>query len=350
MVNLFRRGPAEPGSLTAGLLALLEHCDPSLLNGLLERAGIDSDVPVGAELAVEFPAPGGPTATGVITAPQLRVTLITQAPGERWEPQAAAALDGTVLAVTMGGRAPEHVHGLTWEQVDRWLAAAAERYDPESRTGFLVRQFRAYLAELGIEYFAGFAPEQLEGAADAFAGFNQFHQTADRFFQRFAAALAAGREGAAQVRQSRAEDLLTGYFYRDYGGAPFGPAGFLRLAFHVPEQELQLSFWVVPGVGTDAHERLREALSGNGDFLEALRGLEEKPLLWLWSPGGDRKLPLEAFRPALLTEIDWAQYQTGIQRSVPFESLTGEGLVDRVTDLMAELLAALAPVLSPQLH
>lgn len=350
MVNLFRRGPAEPGSLTAALLALLEHCDPSLLNGLLERAGIDSDVPVGAEVQVQFPAPGGPPAAGVITAPGLRVTVITQAPGERWDPQAAAGLGDTVLAVTLGARAPEGVHGLTWERVDRWLATAAEQYDPESRTGFLVRQFRAYLAELGIEYFAGFSPEQLEGAAGAFAGFNHFHQTADRFFQRFAAALAAGREGAAQVRQSRAEDLLTGYFYRDYGGAPFGPAGFLRLAFHVPEQELQLSFWVVPGVGTDVHERLREALTDNPGFVNLLQGLEEKPLLWLWSPGGDRKLPLADLRPAALADIEWGQYQVGIQRSAPFDRLAGEGLVERVGELMEELLGALAPVLNPQLH
>lgn len=346
MVNLFRQLPAAQGSLTAALLALLEHSDRDLLNGLLRQAGLPAQVPGSAELGVEFPAPDGPPAAGRLEAPDLRLTVLTQAPGEAL-PSPGDAAAGDVLAVTLTGRAPEGVHSLSWEQVDRWLAGAAERYDAESRTGFLIRQFRALLPEMGIEYFPGFETEQLAAAPGALRAFGQFLQTAGQFFERLAPALGAAREGLAQVRQSRAEDSLAGYIYRDYTAPAFTPAGFLRVALHLPQSELQTSLWLAPG---PAHTRLREVLSEDDRFLEGLRQLEQDPLLWLWSAQDERKLPLDEFRPEALAELTWAQYQAGVQRSVPLDSLAGPGSVDRTTELAEQLLAVLSPVLVAVLH
>jgi hypothetical protein len=350
MVNLFRRAPAEPGSLTAALLALLEHSDRDLLNGFLRRAGIGAQLERGADLTVQFPAPDGPPTAGLISAPHLSLTLVTQAPGERLDPSSAADSSGSLLAVTVAGRAPEGAAALSWEQVDRWLAGACEQYDPESRTGFLLRQFRAYLSESGIEYFTGFPPEQLDEVPGAFAALTRFYQTADQFFDRFAPALTTLREGVVQARQARPEDRLAGYCYRDYTGAPFGAGGFLRLAFNLPQRELQLSLWLIPGAPADSHARLREALTRDPEFPERLRQLEHDPLLWLWSTAGERKLPLEELRPADIAELDWAQYQVGVQLSQPFANLAGEGLVQRVAESAGDLLTVLSPILTPQLH
>lgn len=346
MVNLFRPVPTEQGSLTAALLALLEHCDRDLLNGLLRTAGIPFQAEAGAEVEMTFPAPGGPPSAGWIATRHFRITIITQAPGEMLWPVGEGS--GTVLAVTLAGKAKPGTHVLSWEQLDRWLGSLEERYDVETRTGFLIRQFRTFLPEMGIEYFAGFTRDQLTGAPGALGSLSEFYQVADSFFDRFGPALAAVYEGAAQARDSRPEDLLAGYCYRDYAGPSFTPAAFLRIAFHLPEQQFQLSFWVAPG--TEQHGRLREGVLGDTDLVAQLAGLEEEPLLWLWSTGGEQKLPLEDWQPGRLEALDWSQYQAGIQRSRPFEDLSGEGLVERVIQMAEGLCGALLPVLTTVLH
>lgn len=346
MINLFRGLPTEQGSLTAALLALLEHSDRELLNGLLRRADIPVQVQAGTDVEVQFPAPGGPPAAGTLVTPSSRVTILTQAPGEPGPP-AEPGPAGETLAVTLTGKGPAGAHTLSWEQLDRWLAESAERFDPESRTGFLIRQFRAFLPEVGIEYFAGFAADQLEGAPGALEALTRFYQTAGQLFDRLAPALAASpaAEGAAQVRQSRAEDLLGGYCYRDFTGAMFGPGNFLRVALHLPQQELQISFWFMPG--GEHHTRLREALTDDA-LLTGLMELEHPPILWLWSAAGERKLPLDELTPDHLE--NWAQYQAGLQCALPFDHLAGPGLVGTVLDAAEALLTALEPLLPDVLH
>ncbi len=384
MVNLFQQGPVGPGRLTAALLALLEHGERGLLRGFLERAGMK--VKVGPEDRVRalFPAPGGPPEAGLLSLPDRQVTVISQAPGEPWDPTAlegltpapgvqagketgaeprtdggdaaeapaAPAPDGETLAITLAGRPPGAAHHLTWEQVDRWLAGQAGAYDPDSRTGFLIEQFRAFLADAGIEYFAGFEPKTVEQAPDGLAALTAFYGTADRFFERLEPALAAVRAGLAQERESRPEDLLGGYCYRDYTGGPLGPDSFLRIAFHLPQEELQVSCWTLPPEqgGSPGHARLREALAGEDYLLPRLQALGDHPLLWLWSPEEEHRTPLDELEPDAVERLPWSGRYAAVQRSLPFDQLTREGLVDRTAQMADELLEALLPVMTGVLH
>jgi hypothetical protein len=348
MVNLFRQATAGQGGLTASLLALLEHGDRELLNGLLRRAGVDYPA-AGGEVKVQFPAPDGPPGAGLIASPHFRLTIAAPAPGEPYDAGALADQDGTPLAITLAGQAPPGGHGLSWEQLDRWLAGAQEQYDPDSRTGFLIRQFRAVLPEFGIEYFAGFDPDLLERAPRAFATLTRFLQTAAQFCDRFGPALAAGREGSTAIRQARPEEQLAGYWYRDFSDPAGGPGGFLRIAFPLGESQLHLIYWLTPA-GNEAHTRLRELFLDDEGFRNTLAELRQNPLLWLWGPAGDRKLPLADLHPADLEGIDWPQHHVGLQVSLPFAELPGEDLVGRVMARLTALLEALAPVLSTLLH
>lgn len=346
MVNLFQSTRAAQGSLTAALLALLEHSDRALLDAFLHEAGIPPVLSPDAPLSATFPAPDGLPGAGEIAG----VRVITQAPGEPWNPPSLPDGDPPTLVITLSGAVPEGARTLTWEQVDRWLAARAEAYDPESRTGFLIQQFRAYLHEVGIAYFEGFAPGELANAAQAVGLLSAFFGTAEKFFTQFGRDLATVRTGAAQVRQSRAEDLLAGYCYRDYAGTALGPDSFLRVAFHLPAQAVQVSLWLVPGGALPAHARLREALLQDESFVERLQGLGEEPLLWLWSPGGEERISLDQFHPNAIANLNWVQYQVGLQSSLPFTRLSAEGSVRSIVALSEGLLAALAPVLTPLLH
>ena len=348
MVNLFRPGPAQQGSLTAALLALLEHSDRALLNGLFDRAGIPFQAGPGADLRIRFPAPEGPPGAGLIAGPDFEVTVATQAPGEEaWDPAAVLDLPGVPLTITLAGKAPPGAHGLSWEQVDRWLAAAAEQYNPESRTGFLIGQFRAVLPELGIAYFAGFEAPLLQAAPAAQQTLSQFYQVAGRFFDGLAPALGALRAGAAEIRQARPEELLAGYNYRDYSDPALGATGFLRIALNLPETRLEAVCWLTPG---DAHGRLQGLLASSPALRGALAGLQQEPLLWLWSQDGEQKLPLDALDPDTINDLSWTQSHAGIQVCLPFDAFPAEDLTGHVVGRIDALTAALAPVISSVVH
>lgn len=341
MVNLFRPGPAQQGSLTAALLALLEHSDKALLNGLLERAGIPLQARPDTPLTVRFPVPEGPPDAGLISGPDFQVSITTQVPGEPWDPAAALDLPGVTLAISLAGKAPPGAHGLSWEQVDRWLAAEAQTYAPDSRTGFLIEQFRAVLPELGITYFPGFEAPLLAAAPVALSTLSQFFQVAGLLFDRLAPSVAGVRPGATQVRQSRPEELLAGYCYRDYSDPALGAAGFLRVALNLPESRLEAACWLMPG---EAHGRLREHLTSDPAFRAALARLKEQPLLWLWSPNNELRLALDSFDPDSLEGLTWSDYQAGVLVSLPFADFPPEDLTGRVLALVETLTATLQPV------
>ncbi len=240
----------------------------------------------------------------------------------------------------MGGAAV-----LSWEQVDRWLAAEAERYDPESRTGFLIRQFRSYLPEAGITYFTGFDAARLAGLPEAFADLTGFLQSAAELFDRLGPALPAG---VGEVRQARPEDLLAGYLYRDYAGGPLGAGNFLRIAFHLAQGELQLACWL--GVGGAAHGQLRAALMAGDERTAGLRAMEPAPLLWLWSAEGEQQIPLADLDRETAGEVTWDRYTVAVQVGYSFTELGGDGLVERIGRWLLSLREALGSVLTGVVH
>lgn len=347
MVNLFGRAAVESGGLTAGFLALLEHADPAVLTGLLQKAGITTTGGGGGSAA--FPAPGGPPGAGVITLPGLRLVVAAEAPGQPFDPAALQEAADEVLAVTVSGREVPGIHVLSWETVDRFLLEMAERFDPETRSGFLIRQFRALLAELGLEHFAGFKDEELEEVPGALNLLNRFQHTANRFFRHLTPALAALWDGVSPVRQSGPTELLAGYLYQDYAGENFGTGNFLRIAFHLIQGQIQLSFWITPAAA-ESHSRLREAITEGSPLLEQLQALDAEPLLWLWSAAGERQIALDRMTPDLAAELDWNGHQAGVQRHQPLSLLAGEGAAARIASLAEELVQALQPVLMPVLH
>jgi hypothetical protein len=348
VVNLFRSAAGQPGALTAALLALLEHGDKDLLNGLLRRASIPYQVEAGEDLSIQFPAPGGPPGTGLLTTPHFRLGLAAQAPGEPLDPALLGELPATPLVISLTGTAPPGCRGLSWEQVDRWLAQAADQYSPDSRTGFLIGQFRGLLPELGIAYFAGFDQQVLQVAPEALAAVTRFYQTAEQFFERFGPTLGALRQGSAQLRQARPEELLAGYCYRDYSDPNLAAGGFLRCAFSLPEASLQCAVWLAPG--TDAPGRLQQRLQDDSAFLQRLQALEGAPALWLWSASGERKIPLDGFQAEDLADIDLVQYSTGLQVGMPFTALPGENLAGQAAERLQSIMEALEPALTTLVH
>jgi hypothetical protein len=336
MVNLFRRIDGEQGLLPPALLALMVPAERPLLNGLLHLASLDLQFPKDGAIKTELQ---GAPAQGMVTAPDISLAVVALAPGE---PLGLATPVGPTLVVSPTGKAPQGAHGLSWEQVDRWLATEEEQYDHESRTGFLVRQFRAFLLEVGISYFAGFPAELLKAAPDALKTLNQFYQDTARCFDSLAPALPGS---LAQVREARAEDLLAGYSYRDYAGAPLGPTSFLRVAFHLPSGEVQLSFWLPA-------PRLQEVLTQDDDLLMRLRSMEERPFVWLWSTDGEQRVPLDEITPESLLEAKagWAPYQAGVQHSFPLRQVEMEGLIARLAEQLEALVTLLAPPTTSLLH
>lgn len=347
MVNLFSRpAVSETHGLTAALLALLEHADRSVLRGLLERAGLPPPNADLEKLQVTLAEEG----TGSLAAPGFRLLLTATPPGQppRFPPLPEGP--GGALAITQAGQAPTGVAGLSWEQVDRWLATLEAESDPNSRTGFLLRQFRAFLPEVGVAYFAGFDPSLLRAAPSAHAELTRFYQQAGQFLDLLTPALGALREGLAPARQAGPPELLAGYCYRDLAGPGLGAAAFLRTALHLPDQELQLALWLLPGAGGEAHSRLRELLVSDRPFLARLADLQPAGLLWLWAPSGEHRLSLASLQPEQVAHLPWAQYQAGVQQSLPLTELEGHGLVDRTVAAAAGLLDRLAPALAPVLH
>jgi hypothetical protein len=160
-------------------------------------------------------------------------------------------------------------------------------------------------------------------------------------FERLAPSVAGLRPRAAQVRQPRPEELLAGYCYRDYSDPALGSAGFLRVALNLPEARLEAACWLMLG---EAHGRLRERLTGDPAFRAALARLPGQPLLWLWSPNNEQKLPLDSFDPDSVEGLAWGEYQAGIIVTLPFADFPAEDLTGRVLALVEALTAALQPV------
>lgn len=335
MFNLFRRTAGEDEGLTVALLALLEHSDRALLAEFLQLVGVDPPI---VPNRLRF-GPDG------LTGPNFGLRVIAQAPGEPPLPEEAAS--GTV-AITLTGAAPPGAAALSWEQVDRWLTSAAERYDPESRTGFLVRQFQEYLREAGIAYFAGFDPHLLEQVGPAFGTLGHFFATAEGLMDSFGTALATVRNGLAEVRRSRAEDLLASFVYRDYAGPSLGGGGFLRLALHASQQEWHLAFWTAPG--EVAHARLRATVLAGGGGLEALQRLGGEPRLWLWSPENEVILSMEDLPAESPPDLDWGRYQAAVQQRFALSDLTQPGSVPRVLAAAQHLLDAVLPLVAEPIH
>jgi len=285
----------------------------------------------------------------VLTLPNLRLVAAAQSPGQPFDPAALQAEADEVLAVTVSGREVPGIHVLSWEAVDRFLLKMAERFDPETRTGFLIRQFRELLAELGLGHFAGFSAAELEQVSGALDLLSRFQHTANRFFRHLAPALAALWDGVSPVRESGPAELLAGYLYQDYAGEDFGTGNFLRVAFHLIQEQVQVSFWIAPAAA-ESHSRLRDALTEGGALLGQLQALEEEPLLWLWSASGEQQVPLERLTPEAAAELDWNGHQAGVQRHQPLSLLAGEGAAAQIVRLAEELVQVLQPVLTPVLH
>lgn len=335
MFNLFRRTAGEDEGLTVALLALLEHADRALVAEFLQLIGV---APPARPEELRF-GPDG------LTGPNFGLRVVAQAPGE--PPLPEEATPGTV-AITLTGAAPPGAAGLSWEQVDRWLTSAADRYDPETRTGFLVRQFQEYLREAGIAYFAGFDPHLLDQVGPALATLGQFFATADGFMDGLGTALANLRPGLAEVRRSRAEDLLASFVYRDFAGPALGGGGFLRLALHASQQEWHLAFWAAPGEA--AHARLRAAVLAGGGGLEALQRLGGEPRLWLWSPESEVILSMEDLPAESPPDLDWGRYQVAFQQRFALSDLTEPGSVPRVLNAAQHLLDAILPLVAEPIH
>jgi hypothetical protein len=123
------------------------------------------------------------------------------------------------------------------------------------------------------------------------------------------------------------------------------------MALNLPAQRLEAVLWLMPGgAGGDAHGRLRELLLADPGLRGALAGLAGEPLLWLWSAGGEQKLPLGAFHPEALEELDWSQYHAGLQVGLPFANVPAEDLTGRVVGMVEALAGALRPLLLGTLH
>jgi hypothetical protein len=340
LINLFRQGVGAAEGLTAPLLALLEHVHPELRDQFLSEAGLPA--PVDQQFRVQYPAPAGPPEAGLLG----ETLLLTQTPGQ---PVPQPPGDTPSLIITLG-RPPQSTHGLTWEQVERWIESGTSRFDAETRTGFLLRQFQSFLRVAGIEYFAGFPAEQVAGTPAAFRLLSEFHTTTDGFFDRLLVAVRdqfgpGPTESAAELRQSRPEDLLAGYNYRDYSLAIAGPGSFLRVALNLAESELQLSCWLA--VGTEAHRRLRHALHNQTQIF----GLPPGSVLRLWSQTDERHISLDDL-PVVepLPETEWNQFQAGLQFGRTLDFLAGDDLVGRVLPQIEHLTQALDALLSEAIH
>lgn len=344
LVNLFAQRTSPDQSLTAGLAALLEHADRALLSGLLELAGAAD---LAGPVQVLFPVPDGPAGVAELRSSDgRRIWLAAVEPGGKPPQVNGTGVEHLVISMTAPAlSAGPGAHGLTWERVDRWLEQMADRYDEETRTGFLLRQFRAFLPEAGITYFSGFAEEQLAAAPGALRTLNDLYRTADDLFER----LGSGPENRfSEIRRSRPEDLLAGYCFRDYAGLDLASEDFLRVALHLETSHLQVAFWL--GTGGPSHRRLLQMLQEEPLPLTTLLEIEPVPLLWLWSPEEEQQVPLRAIEPGQLAGLDWNRYAAAIQVNRPFSALGGEGLVERIHGWIRELVEGLHPVLSGVLH
>ncbi|MGE5672962.1 MAG: hypothetical protein ACM3XM_03625 [Mycobacterium leprae] len=352
MVNLFQQMPQQGGP-TAALLALLEHADTDLIGEILGKVGYTA-YQTGAGRRPEVTFLGGPPESGLISGPDFSVLVTAQAPGQEIPPPSPGVPDDRQrVVVSVTGKAPPGASGLSWGQVERILAQAAERHGAESRTGFLVRQFQDYLRSIGIESFPGFTNADLMQAPEALVTLTRFRRSSEGFFRQLSLSLATEHEGMAELRQSGPTEFLTGYCYRDYGSPRLGHASFLRTAIHLPLQAMQISLWFTgqPDEAARAEQsQLRELLIHDQELLDHLRQLEHDPLLWLWSPAEERQIPLADLTAGTLEAIHWNQFQVCIQRSIPFPQLSDDAIVALTTAMAGELITLLGPAFSPVIH
>lgn len=354
MVNLFlwQAGAAAPsaGSLAGALVTLLAHADRHLLTSFLELCHLVW--PVAEPISFDYPAQALPVA-GEIRAPgQWRLLLLAQGPATPWDPnwvegalQAAANSPEPcrVLTITQTLRhptAPQEA-ALTWEQVDRWLEQQEGAHPPETRTGFLLSQFREFLPAAGIAYFAGFDRDDLSRSAQVLATLQRLAEQADQFFAHLEPILRGAWPNLREVRGARPEDLLAGYLYRDYTLPDWGEGAFLRGALHLGQQSLEIAFWLSATAQTDGpHARMAAAAS---EVLPRLAAVDELTIR-LWRVGNEQQLsPAEA--PA--AAIDWSAYQIGFQVTRGFETLPHHGLPAWTAERASAILDALAPILPP---
>lgn len=315
-----------------------------MLQGLLALAGLDA--PADGDAVLFFPAQDGSDGAGEIHLGDRRIWLVAVAPGE--EPPALPPGRAEPLVISPGlpaGREGDAVHRLSWERLDRWLGELAERYDADTRTGFLLRQFRAYLPEAGITYFRGFDPDMLDRAPRAFRDLTAFHRRVEELFEQIGTGFAAAWP---LLRTARPQDLLAGYWFRDYAGAGQGADDFVRIALHLGAGELQIAVWLAPG--GSAHARLRTALAADGGLAGALCALAPSPVLRLWSAADEKHIPVGELDASLIETVDWEAYTVAVQIARPLTELAGGGLPERLAGWTQELLDALAPVLTDVLH
>jgi len=293
-------------------------------------------------LRVQFPAPAGPADAGLLG----ETLLLTQSPGQ---PAPLPPAGQSVLVITLG-RPPKTAHGLTWEQVDRWIEKGVARFDAETRTGFLLRQFQSFLRAAGIEHFAGFPTNQTTGASAAHRLLTDFHATTDNFFERLLPAVheqVGPRPGTslAELRRSRPEDLLAGYTYRDYPLTSAGQGSFLRVAVNLADSELQLSCWLE--VGTKWHRLLHHALTAE----TGVPNLPPDTMLRLWSQTEERQISIRHLPMVTpIPEAEWNQFKAGLQFGLPLDFLTGDDLIGRLLAQVEHLTSTLDSLSPGTLH
>lgn len=356
MVNLFQwqaEGAAKlPGALAGAFVALLAHSDRRLLSSFLQRAGLawQAEEP----LEFRFPAAGGTGMAEVVAPRRWRLLLLSRAPVAPWDPAwvlrasevaRAGPEPGAVVVVAPGARRPpqgqEQVILFSWEQVDRWLEESAEAYPADSRTTFLIEQFRHFLPSAGLTYFPGFDPEDLSRSSRALGTLQRLSDRTAQLFDNLEPMLREEWPELAQSRAARPEDLLAGYLYRDYVGREWGDGTFLRLAVNLGREALEVSFWLTAtGQQDDAHTRMGQAAAEVMPRLAHLEGM----MIRLWQVGGEQQIPAGELDPA---SVDWAENQIGLQAEIGFAEAGHDGLVERVVEMATSLVAALEPVLAP---
>lgn len=351
MVNLFlwQAGASAlpPGALSGSLVTLLSHVDRRLLSSFLALCGLSWEAT--EPLAFHFPAAELPTAAEVRAPGRWRLLILAQAPAAAWEPawvegaRQSAANGAEESRLLLIAPAIEHLPSKqeiarTWEQVDRWLEQEADNYPPDTRTGFLLEQFREFLPAVGLTYFTGFDPDDLAASATALTTLQRLVEQADQFFAHLEPVLGSLWPGLEAARSARPEDILSGYLYRDFTCSDWGEGAFLRGALHLGQRSLDVGFWLAGPGGP--HARLAGAAEAIFPRLAAVEGL----VVRLWRVGGEEQIPaLEAAAAA----IDWSQYQVGFQVSLGFDTLQPAGLTAQTAEWARQIVEALAPVLAP---
>ena len=183
----------EEDRLTNALMCLLEHSDRSVLSGFLKLAtgtlvGVTADEKVDFDVQVSF-SQSRPDARIRTSGFQMLIetkrydALDEQQMRNHWQDLVEARVPTVLLALT-GGRPGNEIvdrlndsglspnpraHHLTWSQVLEWLVGLEREFEPDTLTGFLIRQMGEYLAALGYNYFKGINMDDVLEYAEALA-------------------------------------------------------------------------------------------------------------------------------------------------------------------------------------